>query len=159
MTKQIFCLLIHLSNQINQFPQVSNHSTSPTYSLVPLSVHTISPRLFPHTCFTQKNGRTSWYVVQDSIHTFHPQHTDYRQTSQLSICHYSNTIVPTSVTLLIAMMLLTLFGSIHVWKVFFLMSCQHGSVVLKASVLNSKLTHTKVHSHVIHLNDVSSVRT
>lgn len=42
MTNQIFRLLIHLPNQINQFPQVSIHSMPPAYSLVPLSLHTVS---------------------------------------------------------------------------------------------------------------------
>jgi hypothetical protein len=119
---------------------------SPTYSVALLSVHTVSPRLFPHTCFTLQNGMTHGMWCRTRFTHFVPQHTDYSQTSQLSICHYSITIVPTSVTLLLAMLLLTLFSSIHVRKVFFLMSCQRGSVVLKASVLNSRLTHTKVHS-------------
>jgi len=119
MTKQIFCLLIYSPNKINQFPQVSIHSLSPTYSLVPLSVHAVSPRLFLHTCFIQQKGTTLWHVVWNSIHIFRPQHTDYSQTSQLSICHYSITIVPTSITSLLATLLLTLFSSVHVWKVFF----------------------------------------
>ena len=47
------------------------------------------------------------------------------------LCHSSIAIIATSLILLLAMLLLMLFNSVHVCKVLLLMSCQHGRIALK----------------------------
>ena len=117
--KTIFRLLKHLQNQINLFPHVSIHSMSPAHSLVPLSVHTVSPSYF-RICVSYSRMARPHGMWHRTRFTHFVHNTQYSQTSQLSICHHSVTIVSTSVTLLLAMLLLTLFSSVHVQKVFFL---------------------------------------
>jgi hypothetical protein len=64
------------------------------------------------------------------------------QSPLLGLCHVFVITVATLVTLLLAMLLLALFSSVNVWKVIFLMSCQHGSTALKAgSVHGPAVTH------------------
>jgi len=146
MTKWIFCLLIHLPNQINQFPQVSIHSL-PQHTAWCHCLYTMY--FLGYFCISVSHSRKArphgmWCGTRFTHFIHNTQ--DYNQTSQLSICHYSIITVPTPITLLLAMLLLTLFSSVHVQTVFFPMSLQRVSVVLKASVLNSKLARTKVHS-------------
>jgi hypothetical protein len=64
-------------------------------------------------------------------------------TQPLSLFHYHSSYISHFASSHPAV---NIFSGVHVQKVFFLMSCQCGSAVLKGSVLNSTLTWNKVHS-------------
>jgi hypothetical protein len=70
----------------------------------------------------------------------HGTETAIGQSPLLGLCYSSITIAATSVILLLATILLTLFSSVHIWKVFFFMSCQYGSIVLKGRSVHGLAT-------------------
>jgi hypothetical protein len=100
---------------------------------------------------------------------FHDAEIAVSKTPLLGLCQSSTIIVATSDILLLATLLLTLVSGINDWKVFSLKSCQRDSVasrgksvigpaIIRCCQLEKKLGASCV-PHVIHSNDVSSVKT
>ena len=89
--------------------------------------------------------------------------TAVSQSLLLHLCYSSIITAAISVILFLTMVQWTLLSSVHVWKVFFLISCQHGSAKLKARSVHGLATmhccQLKINFmlHVICLTDVTIV--
>jgi hypothetical protein len=141
MTKQIFHLLIHLPiKSINSpsFHSVNALNIQPGNATGCTHISKVISAYVSHSRMEQPQGML---CKIRSTHSIHNTQTTVGPHNSASATIPSP--VSTSVTLLLAMLLLTWFGRVNVQKVF-LTSCERGRVVLKANVLNSKLTGTKV---------------